>query len=87
MQINLGKLAFLMKIYRRLDPQTVNQLLQGTIHLFLGAHELVYGTFQELIYLAWVPGYSLCPLPLDGQRSRQKCIGVQLCAFKVAKVS
>lgn len=87
LQINLGKLAFLMKIYRRLSPQTVNQLFQGTIHLFLRAHELVYGTLQELIYLAWVPSYSLCPLPLDHRRSRLKCIRVWLCALKVAKVS
>lgn len=76
-----------MKIYRRLSPQTVNQLFQGTIHLFLRAHELVCGTLQELIYLTWVPSYSLCPLPLDRQRSRLKYTRVWLCALKVAKVS
>lgn len=46
LQINLGKLAFLMKIYRRLYPQTVNQLFPGTIHLFLRC-ELVYGTLPK----------------------------------------
>lgn len=67
LQINLGKLAFLMKIYRRLSPQTVNQIFPGTIHLFLQC-ELVYSTSPKLLYLLWAHGYPSA-LPLDHQRS------------------
>lgn len=61
LQINLGKLAFLMKIYRRLYPQTVNQLFPGTVHLFPQC-ELVHGTSPKLICLLWGHGY---PLPFS----------------------
>lgn len=66
LQINLGKLAFLMKIYRRLYPQTVNQLFPGTIHLFPQC-ELVHGTSPKLICLLWGHGYPPALL-LDHQR-------------------
>lgn len=84
LQINLGKLAFLMKIYRRLYPQTVNQLFPGTIHLFLQC-ELVYGSSPKLIRLLWGHGYFLCPSPRSSE-SGQGCGREWLLALKVTKV-
>lgn len=73
LQINLGKLAFLMKIYRRLYPQTVNQLFPGTIHPFLQC-EPVYSTSPKLIYLLGVHGYLPCPHLLDHQQAGRDAV-------------